>query len=436
MRLLVLLFCLLAGSPFGLVAQHSGQGHCGFDIGVDLLEAQYPGFRKAAALTFQEAKRKHSGIVKRSGEVYTIPVVVHIVWNEPEENLTDELIESQIDVLNEDFLRLNPDTANLRPIFEDRAGNPMIQFELMGIERVETSSTFATTLAGLPDNVKQGDDGGSDAWDTESYLNIWVCRLEPLRILGISLGQILGYAYPPADLANWPEDASAPSPELDGVVIDYRVFGRNNPNVITIDGLPGPLEVQGRTATHEVGHYLGLRHIWGDGDPLGLSSSCDADDGIEDTPNTGNQASFDCDLSRNTCQDGQDDLPDMIENYMDYSSESCLNTFTKGQVEILRAVLEGPRCGLINDCLSTSTQELKKGQSLSVFPNPTQQYLRLQLSDAMLEAFDLKIYSLLGQEQLCRRIGQNIWVDHLPVGMYTIVASNGNEKYTTTFVRQ
>ena len=95
----------------------------------------------------------------------------------------------------------------------------------------------------------------------------------------------MGFAYPPAALDHWPEGANAPSEELEGVVIDYRVFGRENPFSVDV-GLGAPLETQGRTATHEVGHYLGLRHVWGDGGGLFGGDSCGEDHSVEDTPNT------------------------------------------------------------------------------------------------------------------------------------------------------
>ena len=205
-----LMFCFILSSQIN--AQHI---MCGYDHAVQKMEEKYPGFKAAADQTFANAQA-HSQHAdgSRSDMTYTIPVVVHVVWKEAEENIADSLVQSQIDVLNEDFRRLNADAGNIRPIFEDVVGDAKIEFDLVAIERVETDADFSLTLTGLPDNVKVAAEGGSDAWDTETHLNIWVCQIQPISIIGIELGQILGYAYPPAGLANWPAGANAPSPGI------------------------------------------------------------------------------------------------------------------------------------------------------------------------------------------------------------------------------
>jgi hypothetical protein len=120
--------------------------------------------------------------------------------------------------------------------------------------------------------------------------------------------------------------------------------------MIEIPGSTDALVIRGRTPVHEVGHYLGLRHIWGDGGLFG-PNDCDQSDGIDDTPYASVQSDFDCDTTRNTCPQVETfynaDMPDLIENFMDYSSEACMNMFNKGQVEIMRNVLQGPRAGLL-----------------------------------------------------------------------------------------
>lgn len=337
---------------------------CGDGLLKAQMERNYPGYLDVLERTFEDARARAISPY-RGQPVYTIPVVVHIVWKEEEENLHDSIIINQIEVLNEDFRRLNADADNLRSIFADRVGDPGIEFELIAIERVQTEEEFTPTLLGLPDQLKITDEGGSDAWDTERYMNIWVCKLQPFTFLGQVLGQVLGYAYPPADLAHWPEGASAPSPEVDGVVVDYRIFGRNNP--LTIDpGTGDSISGFGRTAVHEIGHYLGLRHIWGD---VLFGDGCSEDDGVEDTPNQASASNWACDTTANTCIDPVDDLPDMIENYMDYSDERCMNSFTLGQIAIMRAVLEGPRSGLLDPTSTTRNHEQQA--RIRIYPNPT-----------------------------------------------------------------
>ncbi len=401
---------------------------CGHHLVLQNMEANYPGYKEAVNRTFETAKQiGKTNRLNRSSDVYTIPVVVHVVWKDSLENIPDSLITSQIEVLNEDYRRLNADADNIRPIFEEVVDDAMIEFELIDIIRVQTTEDFQLQLTGgLPDNVKVAAEGGSDAINTETHLNIWVCHIQPVTIAGLTLGQILGYAYPPAGLAHWPEDVAAPSPELDGVVIDYRVVGRDNPNEIDL-GLGMPLNTKGRTATHEVGHYLGLRHTWGDGgDLFGLLDSCGEDDGVDDTPNTGSQANFDCDNTRNSCDDGIDDLPDMIENFMDYASEDCMNSFTKGQIDILRGVLESERCMLVGACDATAVSTINQSYLLTAFPNPTAHTLTLQLDNYNLADFDVKMQGILGESIDIPLVGNTMDLSTLSSGIYVLTLRKDN----------
>ncbi|HUR32012.1 MAG TPA: M43 family zinc metalloprotease [Saprospiraceae bacterium] len=345
---------------------------CGNEIFSDIIREHYPDFEKAINRTFENAKQSS---VSARNETLTIPVVVHVVWKEEAENLDESIILDQMRILNEDYTRLNADTVNLRPVFQNEAGAANIHFELAEIVRVQTDQLFAVDLLGtnLLAEAKHSDAGGSDAWDTESYLNIWIVNIQPIEIFGIVVGQILGFAFPPNGLENWPEGSASPAQEEDGVVLDYRIVGSNNPNTIENPNMPGTmLTIKGRSATHEVGHYLGLRHIWGDGGLLG-PNDCLQSDGIDDTPFADSQSAFDCNTSKNSCAQIEAhynlDMPDLIENYMDYSSEECMNMFTHGQVELMRNVLSGPRSGLIENV--SSTQDLNNNLDFTIAPNPT-----------------------------------------------------------------
>jgi hypothetical protein len=377
---------------FSLTAQQYVQP-CGHDHYVQALEADYPGFYAATQAPYQ---RVRGGAEPRNLTVYTIPVVVHIVHQNEAQNLPDSLIDGVLEVLNQDYRRLNLDAGLVREEFIDVVGDPHIEFELAGVERVATDATFELDIfgGGLPDNVKTTATGGSDAWDTERYLNIWVCNIEG--------GSLLGYAYPPADLANWPEGANAPSPELDGVVIHHEVFRSSGTH--TAAGLLGlgeiTVQLRGRTITHEVGHYLGLRHIWGDGtlSIFGIPD-CDADDGVADTPNQGLNSQFQCDASLNTCTDAENDLPDMFENFMDYAQEDCLNSFTNGQIAIMRSVLENERRGLIEG-LVRAQEPAHSLADWQVFPNPTQDQLQVRTVAQVgygSQPFRLELLSATGQ---------------------------------------
>ena len=342
---------------------------CGNEVFSKMVREQYPDLETAFDATFEQARS--AGAADRSP--LAVNVVVHVVWKNPEENLDDSIILNQMAVLNADFNRQNADTANLRPAFQTVAGNAGIQFNLAGIVRTQTSTEFEVDLFGtnILSELKHTDQGGSDAWANEQYLNIWICKIQPISLGGITLGQILGFAFPPNDIDNWPANSGAPSPEEDGVVIDFRVFGGNNPNLVEIPGGTDNLIVRGRTPVHEVGHYFGLRHIWGDGGTFG-PNDCAQTDGVDDTPFANSQSEFDCDTTKNTCPNVEMfygiDMPDLIENYMDYSSEECMNMFTQGQVDIMRNVLQGPRSGLL---MQVATQDVAGLQpDFELLPNP------------------------------------------------------------------
>ena len=433
MRALLVLFfslftfsCFVGQDPLDYVLDKSGiiSDH---DYVIDYLEKKHPGFKNAYAKTFDDAKT----FSNKSGQLYTINVVVHVVWNDPSENLDDSIIFNQFEILNEDFQRLNSDTSNLRAIFQPVAGNPNIEFNVYDIIRVQTNETFGISLSGLPDHVKQTSQGGSDAFYPEYFLNIWICKLDNL------FGALFGYAYPPAGLANWPPNSNAPSPELDGVVLDYRTVGNNNPNVYPNPN-GGVFDLIGRTAVHEVGHYLGLRHIWGDGGGIFGGSSCGADDGCLDTPNQGYQSNFDCDTTLNTCIDSignnidPNDLPDLIENHMDYSSESCSNMFTMEQSVIMRGVLENERMDLINPPLSLDHNNIT---SILVFPNPAKHIVNIEIPKTN-QLNQLKIVDVSGRlifQQFFEEEAITVDLGNFKKGIYVV---NVNSNYNSRLVIQ
>ncbi|MEQ1746233.1 MAG: zinc-dependent metalloprotease [Saprospiraceae bacterium] len=345
---------------------------CGNEVFDHIVRNRYPDLHQAFQTSFEQNLHRPA-VADRSPQ--TLRVVVHIVWKNPEENLHDSIILNQMTVLNEDYNRQNPDTARLRAAFRPVAGNTDIHFELAEIKRVQTDTLFELDLFGteILSNLKATNRGGSDALDPSKFINIWICKIQPITIGGIPLGQILGFAFPPNNLDNWPPDNGAPTPGEDGVVLDFRTIGRNNPNAVEIPGIPGPVVVRGRTATHEVGHYLGLRHIWGDGGGFGLPNDCDQSDGIDDTPFANAQSETDCDTTKNTCPNVEPfynvDMPDLVENYMDYSSEDCMNMFTKGQATLMQNVLDGPRKGLLQTSKLSFPGSDSAGLPL-VYPNP------------------------------------------------------------------
>lgn len=255
----------------------------------------------------------------RSGGIITIPVVVHVVYANGAQNISDAQIQSQIDVLNEDFRRLNSDTTNTPAAFQSVMGDSEIEFCMAqrdpqgnpttGIIRVPTS----VNSFGINDGMKFSSSGGSDAWPRDEYLNIWVCNLQ---------GGLLGYAQFPGQAAN-----------TDGVAVDYQYFG-------TINTSP-PFNT-GRTTSHEIGHWLGLFHIWGDD-----NGACSGSDNVADTPNQGN-ASSGCPSFPATDNCSPQSPGYMFMNYMDYSNDNCMNGFTVGQGTRMQGVLATTRSSLQN----------------------------------------------------------------------------------------
>jgi Pregnancy-associated plasma protein-A len=242
-----------------------------------------------------------------------IPVVVHVVHRAAEENISDAQIKSQIAVLNRDFHARNPDKSKVPPVWKSLVIDANIEFELAKKDprgkQTSGITRTATTADGFgPDNaVKSRRTGGVNAWPADRYLNMWVCNLTD---------GLLGYAQFPGGPAR-----------TDGVVILYSAFGSQ--------GTVRPPFNKGRTTTHEVGHFLGLRHIWGD------RNDCSGNDFVTDTPparqaNTGKPR-----FPHVTCNNGPSG--DMFMNYMDYVDDTAMFMFTSGQVARMNATLAGPR---------------------------------------------------------------------------------------------
>lgn len=247
-----------------------------------------------------------------TGQEVAIPVVIHIVYNHAQQDVSDQQIHAQLQVLNADYNRKNRDSVNTPAAFSAVAASCKINFFLAtedasGNPAVGVTRTLTTHGPFANDDIHFTGTGGHDAWDTGKFLNIWVCNLAD---------GVFGYGAPPGTHA-----------AVDGVVIDYRYFGVTDT----------PPYNKGRTATHEIGHWLGLKHLWGE------AGGCIDDDGIEDTPPQSG-ATTGCDPARTSCGS-----LNMVQNYMDHSYDACMNLFTKGQRSLMRYNLFQHRSGVIHD---------------------------------------------------------------------------------------
>ncbi|MBL4754937.1 MAG: zinc metalloprotease, partial [Flavobacteriales bacterium] len=292
--------------------------------------------KDAKALSEQWLNKHPASTLKKTGTVITIPVVVHVIYENNAENISDAQVISQIDVLNRDFRKLNVDTGNVPIGFQGLAADVEVEFCLAvrdpngnptnGITRTPTTQTDFSNA-----DPKSTAQGGKDGWPNNDYLNFWVCDLG---------GGLLGYATFPGG-----------NPSQDGVVCLYTSIGEPPANPF------GGSFNKGRTATHEIGHYLGLSHTFQGGCAGTTLSNCGSSgDGICDTPPT-SSPNYGCpSVTQNSCSESPADENDMHMNYMDYVDDGCMNLFTYGQKSRMLSVLNTSRSSLQNSlgCMSLS----------------------------------------------------------------------------------
>jgi hypothetical protein len=300
----------------------------------------------------EERKSRPQIFAKTNADVRLIPIVVHIIHNgQPEgvgTNVPESQILEQIRILNEDFRRLNEDAANTPSEFLPVAADSNIEFVLAKQDPNGLPTDGVVRIQGPKNNYNPDTDatliGQLSQWNPEEYLNLYVVPL---------INPFIGYAsFPISDL---PGLNSPPTSSItDGVTVDYRYFGIGGSAVSAS---------QGRTATHEVGHYFGLRHIWGDG-------GCGVDDFVSDTPEQdASNNSCSPNLTRQSCGSN-----DMIQNYMDYTPDACMNLFTQGQVERFNVVLENSprRVTLVNNRATKEPELLDLDLAISKIISPTE----------------------------------------------------------------
>ncbi len=400
-----------------------------------------------------------TGLRTSAGQHYVVPVIFHIVHNGENigigTNLSNDQVKSQLIVLNEDFNRLNPDKENTPDLFKSRAGSMDIFFSEAridpdgntlpepGVIRYQGDQTVYSRVETIEQLVT------ANMWDPSRYLNIWVVNLS---------SGFLGFAFFPVQSGLTGIEGSVGSNELgssvaDGVVIGSNFLGSNYTSYGNNFKL-FPVFDRGRTTTHEVGHWLGLRHIWGDG------SSCSADDFCADTPSVisdndlygveGNVVKH-CDFPKNNnqtgeCTDTGTDLPDMFQNFMDYSPDQCMNLFTKCQVERMITVMENsPRRKELqqNALIVTDLADQLLEARLSIFPNPTNDQVTVSGIFAQVTPLSLTLLDAsgkeLGQWQTASEAGSwayAISVAHLKQGVYFLKVASGNSATVKKLIRQ
>ena len=277
-----------------------------------LLEA-HPEFRaRQAALQAHTERFSTTFLTARLG-VTSIPVVIHVVYNVASENIRAPQIRSQISVLNRDYRAKNTDRGKVPAPWNGLMEDARVEFHLAtkdphgkatkGITRTKTSHTSFSA----DDSVKATATGGAAPWPSSRYLNIWVCSLSQ---------SLLGYAQFPGGPV-----------KTDGVVILNTAFGTNGTAAAPFN--------RGRSATHEVGHWLNLHHIWAD------TPDCTGTDYVDDTPNQAGPNYGKPKFPHVTCNNGPNG--DMFMNYMDYVDDDSMVMFTTQQVARMQAALDGAR---------------------------------------------------------------------------------------------
>ncbi|HVG13892.1 MAG TPA: M43 family zinc metalloprotease [Chitinophagaceae bacterium] len=361
-----------------------------------------------------------SGARLAASTLIRIPVVVHILYNTPSQNIPDAQVQSQIDALNRDFRRRNEDSTKTPERFKSLAADVNIEFALAsadirgkatnGIVRKQTGVSYWT----MDDKIKFSAQGGDDAWDSRYYLNIWVGNTRTL----------LGYAsYMGGDA------------QKDGIVINTTAFGTFN--------VAAPYN-KGRTLVHEAGHWLGLKHIWGD-------SFC-GDDGIEDTPKQGGYTSGNPTGFRTSCNNGASG--DMYMNYMDFTNDEALNLFTKGQKDKMRSYFEdgGARQSLLSsrglnepwlEAAPLVADTVSEGDAshfkVNVYPNPAQNEVKLNFADdATWVGKKMMIRNLNGvvvQAFIVNAKNQTVNLSNLKPGVYFMQGYNGSKKIDLKLIK-
>lgn len=349
-------------------------------------------------------------------DMIKIPVVIHILYQTPDQNIPKDAIDIMINALNRDFNKRNSDTVNIPAAFKPFATAMGFEFKLAttdprgsgttGIVRKYTPVRYWLS----DDKMKFSSSYGDDAWDSKSYLNIWLCNLQ----------DVLGYSTLPG------MDA-----EKDGVVLSFE-------DIMNARGT-SPTINDSRTIVHEVGHWVNLYHIWGD-------EYC-GDDKVDDTPKQSTYTPGCPSGTRTSC--GNTLAGDMYMNFMDFTDDVCMHMFTKGQRTRARALFEvgGPRYSILySKGLDISAKEgaelpdfYPKWLNAQLYPNPATSSINIYFEyDERWVGRKLEILDMSGKVVLSMIINskiQKIDISRLNAGVYFISAKKDDEKLNGKFVK-
>ncbi len=351
---------------------------CGHNEYVQLLIKEDPGFlerRQQIEKDMAEWLKNNPYEDLSAGKiVYTIPVVVHVLYNDQSHNIPHTRIVEQIESLNKDFRKLNPDVSNVPAAFASRVADVEFQFCLAqrdpqgkwtnGVTRRQVSKT---SFSYNDDNIiKSTSLGGQSNWDPSKYLNIWVVNLT---------GGVLGYTQPPGGQAS-----------KDGVVVGYKYFG--------LTGALVPFN-RGRTATHEIGHWFNLIHIWGDDE-----GACWGSDYVSDTPNQASEF-YGCPSFPKMDACTPDSPGVLFMNFMDYVDDACMCLFTNGQKARMISALNIYRSELktSNGCEpATGIENVPDISDFTLWPNPGNGNFNIELMMHIMCDVRIMVYNPLGQQ--------------------------------------